>query len=68
MNQHEKDQNLDQEVINSFGREWAAFDYSETGNDEALDIQFLAYSSTIDLGQFNTITLVAADFSANSGR
>ena len=26
MSQHEKDQNLDQEVINSFGHEWAAFD------------------------------------------
>lgn len=31
MGEHENDQKLDQEVINSFGREWAAFDYSETG-------------------------------------
>jgi SAM-dependent methyltransferase len=68
MSKHNRDQNLDQEVINSFGREWAAFDYSETGNDEALDAQFLAYSSTIDLRQFNSSSSVAADFGAGSGR
>jgi len=68
MSKHNGDQNLDQEVINSFGREWAAFDYSETGNDEALDAQFLAYSSTIDLRQFNSSSSVAADFGAGSGR
>jgi SAM-dependent methyltransferase len=68
MSQHEKDQNLNQEVINSFGHEWAAFDYSETETDEALNAQFLAYSSPIDLGQFNSSTSVAADFGAGSGR
>ena len=31
MGEHENDQKLDHEVINSFGREWAAFDYSEAG-------------------------------------
>ena len=31
MGEHENDQKLDQEVINSFRREWAAFEYSETG-------------------------------------
>ena len=68
MSKHNRDQNLDQEVINSFGHEWAAFDYSETRNDEALDAQFLAYSSTIDLGQFNSSSSVAADIGAGSGR
>jgi SAM-dependent methyltransferase len=68
MNKHNGDQNLDQEVINGFGYEWAAFDYSESGNDEALDSQFLAYSSTIDLAQFNSSISVAADFGAGSGR
>ena len=68
MSQHDKDQNLDQEVINSFGHEWAAFDYSGTETDEALNAQFLAYSSPIDLGQFNSRTSVAADFGAGSGR
>jgi SAM-dependent methyltransferase len=68
MSQHEKDQNLDQEVINSFGHEWAAFDYSESESDEALDEQFLAYCAPIDLYQFDTDSAVAADFGAGSGR
>jgi SAM-dependent methyltransferase len=63
-----RDENIDQEVINSFGHEWAAFDYSETETDEALNTQFLAYSSPIDLSQFNSSTSVAADFGAGSGR
>ena len=68
MSQHKKDQNLDQEVINSFGHEWAIFDYSERETDEALNAQFLAYCSPIDLGQFDSSTSVAADFGAGSGR
>jgi SAM-dependent methyltransferase len=68
MSQYEKDQNLDQEVINSFGHEWAAFDYSEGESDEALDKQFLAYCAPVDLDQFNTDSAVAADFGAGSGR
>ena len=47
MNGKENDMNLDQEVINSFGHEWEAFDYSETETDEALDAQFLAYCAPI---------------------
>ena len=61
MSQHEKDQNLDQQVIDSFGHEWAAFDYAESETDEALDSQFLAYCSPIDLSQFNAKSSVAAD-------
>ena len=68
MNQHEKDQNLDQQVIDSFGHEWSAFDYAESETDGALDSQFLAYCTPIDLTQFNSKSSVAADFGAGSGR
>ena len=68
MSQYNKDENLDQEVINSFGHEWAAFDYFETETNEALDAQFRAYCEPIDLSQFNPETSLAADFGAGSGR
>jgi SAM-dependent methyltransferase len=68
MSQYEKDQNLDQQVIDSFGHEWAAFDYAENETDDALDSQFLAYCTPIDLTQFNSKSSVAADFGAGSGR
>ena len=68
MTQYEKDQNLDQQVIDSFGHEWAAFDYTESETDDALDSQFLAYCTPIDLTQFNSKSSVAADFGAGSGR
>ena len=68
MSQHEKDQNLDQQVIDSFGHEWAAFDYAQGETDKALDSQFLAYCTPIDLSQFNAKSSVAADFGAGSGR
>jgi len=68
MSQYEKDQNLDQQVIDSFGHEWAAFNYTESETDEALDSQFLAYCTPIDLSQFNAESSVAADFGAGSGR
>lgn len=68
MSQHAKDQNLNQEVINSFGHEWAAFNYAESESDEALDNQFVAYCAPIDLTQFNSNFSVAADFGAGSGR
>jgi len=68
MSQHKKDQNLDQQVIDSFGHEWAAFDYAESETDDALDSQFLAYCTPIDLTQFNSKSSVAADFGAGSGR
>lgn len=68
MSQHKKDQNLDQQVIDSFGHEWSAFDYAESATDDALDSQFLAYCTPIDLTQFNSKSSVAADFGAGSGR
>jgi len=68
MAERKRDQNLDQEVINSFGHEWATFDYSKSESSGALDKQFLAYCAPIDLDQFNTNSAVAADFGAGSGR
>ena len=68
MSQQDKDENLDQGVIDGFGHEWAAFDYAEADTREALDAQFKAYCSPIDLAQFNPSTSIAADFGAGSGR
>ncbi len=68
MSQPDKDENLDQGVIDGFGHEWAAFDYAETDTTEALDTQFTAYCSPIDLVQFNQASAVAADIGAGSGR
>jgi SAM-dependent methyltransferase len=68
MNRYEKDQNLDHRVIDSFGHEWATFDYAERVADDALDAQFLAYCSPLDLSQFSAKLSVAADFGAGSGR
>jgi len=64
----DKDENLDQGVIDGFGHEWKAFDYSETETTEALDAQFLAYCAPLNLSQFNPATSVAGDFGAGSGR
>ena len=68
MSQRDKDENLDQNVIDGFGHEWAAFDYAETETTEALDAQFAAYCAPLDLSQFNPETSVAGDFGAGSGR
>ena len=68
MSQREKDENLDQNVIDGFGHEWAAFDYTETETGEALDAQFAAYCAPLDLSQFDPETSVAGDFGAGSGR
>ena len=68
MSQREKDENLDQGVIDGFGHEWAAFDYAETETVEALDNQFAAYCAPLNLGVFDPATSVAGDFGAGSGR
>jgi SAM-dependent methyltransferase len=65
---HKKDENLDQDVIDSFGHEWATFDYGEKETTDALNAQFKAYCTPIELSQFNPKTSVAADFGAGSGR
>ena len=68
MSQRDKDENLDQGVIDGFGHEWAAFDYAEIETAEALDAQFAAYCAPLDLEGFNSATSVAGDFGAGSGR
>jgi len=65
---YKKDENLDQGVIDSFGHEWATFDYGETDTSEALDDQFRAYCTPLDLSQFNPKKSIAGDFGAGSGR
>lgn len=68
MTSRKRDENLDQGVIDSFGHEWATFDYDETKTTEALNAQFNAYCAPVDLTQFNPKISVAADFGAGSGR
>ena len=68
MTSRKRDENLDQGVIDSFGHEWATFDYGETETTEALNAQFKAYCAPINLSQFNPKISVAADFGAGSGR
>ncbi len=68
ISKRDKDENLDQGVIDGFGHEWAAFDYAETETAAALDAQFAAYCAPLDLSQFDPETSVAGDFGAGSGR
>jgi SAM-dependent methyltransferase len=65
---HKKDENLDQGVIDSFGHEWATFDYGEAETTEALNAQFDAYCAPIDLSKFDPKNSIAGDFGAGSGR
>ena len=68
MEKKPKDLNLDQKVIDSFGHEWSSFDYTESQSSEALDKQFAAYCSPLDLSIFDAEQSVVADFGAGSGR
>jgi len=68
MTQHKRDKNIDQGVIDSFGHEWATFDYGEAETTEALNAQFDAYCSPINLSQFDPKNSIAGDFGAGSGR
>jgi SAM-dependent methyltransferase len=63
-----KDLNLDQKVIESFGHEWSSFDYTESQGSDALDLQFAAYCSPLDLSKFDSSKSLAGDFGAGSGR
>jgi SAM-dependent methyltransferase len=63
-----KDSNFDQSVIDSFGHEWAQFEYFERDSEEALDHQFDAYCAPINLLHFKENYSIAADFGAGSGR
>ena len=68
MTPHNRDENIDQGVIDSFGHEWATFDYGETQTTGALNTQFDAYCAPIDLSQFDPKKSIAGDFGAGSGR
>jgi SAM-dependent methyltransferase len=63
-----KDENVDQGVIDSFGHEWEVFEYSLDQSTAALDTQFSAYCSPLDLSLFDPNTSIAGDFGAGSGR
>jgi SAM-dependent methyltransferase len=63
-----KDLNYDQSVIDDFGHEWAQFGYLKEDSEKALDLQFSAYCSPIDLLLFKEKNAIAADFGAGSGR
>ena len=63
-----KDENIDQGVIDSFGHEWEAFEYSLDQSATALDTQFSAYCSPLDMSLFDPNTSIAGDFGAGSGR
>ena len=68
MKQIRKTANIDQEVVNHFGNEWAKFNYLDGVASEALDKQFVAYVSPVDLTLFTKESSIAADFGAGSGR
>ena len=68
MTSHKRDENLDQGVIDSFGHEWATFDYGEAETTEALNAQFDSYCAPVDLSQFDPENSIAGDFGAGSGR
>lgn len=60
--------NIDSEVVDHFGKEWAKYNYLDGIASEALDNQFEAYVKPIDLLKFDALTSIAADFGAGSGR
>jgi SAM-dependent methyltransferase len=60
--------NIDSEVVDHFGKEWAKYNYLGGIASEALDNQFKAYVQPIDLLKFDKQTSIAADFGAGSGR
>jgi len=68
VNSRKKSLNIDDEVVNHFGREWAKYNYLNGVASEALDKQFLAYTSPINLTEFDNKSSTAADFGAGSGR
>lgn len=51
------DYNLDKEVIDGFGQDWATFNYTDGSTNDALNEQFLAYTAPFDLKIFKTTRL-----------
>lgn len=68
MKNRKKSLNIDDEVVDHFGREWTKYNYLNGIASEALDKQFMAYTSPIDLEEFDSESSIAADFGAGSGR
>ena len=68
MKNRKKSLNIDDEVVDHFGREWAKYNYLNGIASEALDKQFMAYTSPINLEEFDSKSSTAADFGAGSGR
>jgi SAM-dependent methyltransferase len=60
--------NIDSEVVDHFGKEWAKYNYLDGIASEALDNQFEAYVKPINLLKFDKQSSIAADFGAGSGR
>ena len=60
--------NIDNEVVDHFGKEWAKYNYLDGVASAALDEQFKAYVRPINFDDFDNKTAVAADFGAGSGR
>ena len=68
MKKRNKSLNIDNEVVDHFGKEWAKYNYLNGIASEALDEQFSAYMEPIDLSKYNEKTSIAADFGAGRGR
>lgn len=63
-----KDANIDKEVVQHFGKEWAKYNYFDGLAADALDAQFRSYTNLIDFREFDKKLASAADFGAGSGR
>ncbi len=68
MKKRSKSLNIDNEVVDHFGKEWSKYNYLNGLASEALNEQFSAYMEPIDFSKFNENTSIAADFGAGSGR
>ncbi len=62
MTPHQRDENLNQGVIDAFGHESATFDYGETETSKTLNLQFKARCAPLVLNQLNPKNSVAVDF------
>jgi SAM-dependent methyltransferase len=60
--------NIDNEVVDHFGKEWSRYNYFGGIASSALDEQFAAYVKPINFEEFDGETSIAADFGAGSGR
>ena len=68
MKREDASSNIDNEVVDHFGKEWAKYNYLGGVASAALDEQFEAYVRPINFDDFDNRTAVAADFGAGSGR